>query len=150
MNAYRLPTMPVTQKGARRRPRVMPVASGQRQPRERDKKHLAFIACLPCVICGAMPVHAAHVRFGDPERGKPSTGMQEKPADKWAVPLCPADHLQGPDAQHRSSEREWWAARKGIDVIALCERLYQVSGDIARGADIVRRAPRLYPVREEA
>lgn len=149
MTSYHLPTMPVTQKGVRRRPRVMPEAPGQRQPRERDKKHLAFIACLPCVICGTMPVHAAHVRFGDPERDKPSTGMQEKPADKWAVPLCPPHHLDGPDAQHRSNEREWWA-RHGIDVIALCERLSEISGDIPLGSVTVRRATRLYPVREGA
>lgn len=94
-----------------------------KQQRERDRAHLAFIASLPCVICGKRPVEVAHVRMADIDRGKPHTGMQEKPSDKWTVPLCAMHHREGPDAQHKSNEAEWWE-RHEIDVIALCERLY--------------------------
>lgn len=137
--AFRLASTPVQQKGMRRKPRVISDAMGQRKPREHDKKHLAFIACLPCVICGVRPVEVAHVRFGDAERGKPSTGMQEKPSDKWTVPLCSGHHREGPDAQHKSNESEWWS-KQGIDVIALCERLYEISGELMDAAIAVMEA----------
>ena len=39
--------------------------------------------------------------------------MGEKPDDWRTLPLCALDHLDGPNAQHRSNERSWWAA-KGI------------------------------------
>jgi hypothetical protein len=38
--------------------------------------------------------------------------MQQKPDDKpRTLPLCAMCHTDGPDAQHRSNERAWWAAR---------------------------------------
>ena len=128
-------TTPIFAKGTRRK-RIVPTAEGQRRPRERDAKHMACIACLPCVICKARGVHVAHVRMADPERGKPFTGKAEKPSDKWTLPLCPSHHLLGPDAQHAMNERIWWLEH-GIDPIALCEQLYAVTGDLEKMEQII-------------
>lgn len=96
----------------------------QRQPRIEDPSFLAFLRKLPCCVCGAHPpVQAAHLRFGCPERGKPSAGLGTKPDDRWAVPLCPSCHLDGPAAQHRQGEARFWS-RAGIDPFAVAEALY--------------------------
>ena len=117
-----------------------PEGEGQRQPRERDNAHLAFIRRLPCVATfvrtGAQVFgcDAAHVRFGDPQRGKRHTGMAEKPDDKWTVPLTRTAH----DEQHGQNERAFWSGL-GIDPIDLCEALYAVSGNDRAALDVIRR-----------
>lgn len=109
----------------------------QKQPKEPDAKHLDFIRALPCIISGAQ-AEPAHVRFGDPKAGKRSTGMQER-LDEWTVPLSPHWHRTGPDAQHNMNEREFWKSHD-INVLAVCAALYECSGDIEAGEDIIRRA----------
>jgi len=103
-------------------------ARDKRQPREHDKPYLAFVRRQPCMICGTTrAVEAAHVRCGYPEAGWRSTGMQEKPNDRRTLPLCADHHREGPKAQHRAGERQWWAAH-GIyppDACAALERLYE-------------------------
>jgi len=69
----------------------------QREPRERDEKHLDYIRSLPCCICGGIDTEAAHIRTGTPELGKRPTGMAEKPSDKWALPLCNKHHREQHD-----------------------------------------------------
>ena len=77
----------------------------QRQPRERDEKHLDYIRSLPCCICGDdTTVEAAHIRTGSISHDKPHTGMAEKPSDKWAVPLCGKHHRE----QHSMNEMDFW------------------------------------------
>uniref|UniRef100_A0A2A4YRR0 Uncharacterized protein n=1 Tax=OCS116 cluster bacterium TaxID=2030921 RepID=A0A2A4YRR0_9PROT len=39
------------------------------------------------------------------------TGMQEKPHDKWTVPLCAWCHREGPNAQHKMNECKFWKER---------------------------------------
>lgn len=77
----------------------------QRQPRERDEKHLNYIRSLPCCICGGFDTEAAHIRTASLENGKSHTGMQEKPSDKWALPLCNRHHRE----QHATGdELKFW------------------------------------------
>ena len=95
-------------------------------PRIRDAAHLAFVATLPCVICGAEGVHVAHIRMGSLPHGKRPTGLGEKPSDRWTVPLCPAHHTDGPDAQHRQGERSWWQSH-GIDPLSVAALIYSHS-----------------------
>jgi len=80
----------------------------QREPRQHDKRHLDFVRSLPCCICGEdTTVEAAHIRTGSIPHGKRSTGLQEKPSDKWAVPLCGKHHRE----QHAAgNEIAWWAS----------------------------------------
>ncbi len=77
----------------------------QRDPRKHDKKHLRYIASLPCCICGGIDVDAAHIRatpiYID---GKRQTGGGEKPSDCWTVPLCRAHHTE----QHTMTELSFW------------------------------------------
>lgn len=127
--------------GFKRSRSFRPEGEGQRKPRIRDTGHLQFIRRLPCVATFARTgaqvfgCDAAHVRFGDPDRGKRHTGMAEKPDDKWCVSLTKAEHT----AQHGQSERAYWQAL-GIDVVALCEELYAASGDEAAALQIIRGA----------
>jgi hypothetical protein len=96
-----------------------------RKPREREPKYLSLVAKMPSVISGRSPVHVAHIRYGDPERGKRSTGMGEKPSDCWVLPLTPEEHMWGVRSQHANNEREWWQGY-GIDPIVVCQALYKV------------------------
>lgn len=69
------------------------------------REHMARVAQLPCVICGAWPVHVHHVihgRYGT-----------RKASDFDVVPLCPSHHLDGPEAIH--SGKLTWAAKHGPD-----------------------------------
>lgn len=51
------------------------------------------------------PSDAAHIRSGSIIYGKRSTGLGEKPHDRWAVPLNRSCHTR----QHAfGSEVEWW------------------------------------------
>ena len=96
----------------------------QRQPRETDAKFLAFIRTLPCCACGIRyEVQAAHIRMGSVKHGKRQTGMGERPDDKWTLPICAHDHLNGPQSIHRAGEEKFWQ-RIGIDPFALAIRLY--------------------------
>ena len=115
-----------------------PTELGQRRPRIRDEHHLAFIRTLGCCVCGKEPVIAAHVRMASPEHSKRETGKSEKPSDCWVVPLCPGCHTDGPDAQHRSGETEWWN-RQGIGVLELCDALHAATGDYDAAMDVIRR-----------
>ena len=98
----------------------------EREPGEKDDEHLKLIRQLPCLACGAEPAEAAHLRYGDPMRGKPHTGIGQKPDDKWTTPLCPICHRMGKDCQHSMNERVWWEQQR-IDPIPVCERLWEAS-----------------------
>lgn len=113
-----------------------PEGPGQRQPRERDNRHLAFIRRLPCAACGiAGPCDAAHLRAGDLNIGKRHTGKAEKPSDRWTTPLCRDCHTR----QHSGAELTFWSAL-GIDPFELCQALFAISGDTTAGKQIIRQA----------
>lgn len=102
--------------------------------RQKDNAHLCFIRSLPCAVCGdSTSTEAAHVRYADFRAGKRPTGMQEKPDDAFAVPLCNRCHRE----QHSENERAWWIGKE-IDPLMLSLALYYWSGDHAMGERIVR------------
>lgn len=108
--------------------------SGRRRPRVENKNHLSFIRSLPCVCCGVYRgVEAAHVRLGDPLYGKRDAGGQEKPDDKWTLPLCSKHH----DEQHSMNEAEFWKAL-AIDPLRLALALFDSTGDEERAVQIIR------------
>jgi hypothetical protein len=55
-------------------------------------------------------------------------GMGEKPHDMYTVPLCNWDHVSGPKAQHKMSERVFWFELHKIDPFAIALRLWHESG----------------------
>jgi hypothetical protein len=108
-----------------RRPKSLKADRG----RVRDLGFLAFLRRQPCTLAGypghvcSGRIEAAHIRFASAADGKPLTGMQTKPDDRYCVPLCSGAHTSGADAQHRSGERAWWAAH-GLDALATAAALY--------------------------
>lgn len=97
----------------------------QRDPRIKCPAFLAFVRRRPCCVCGAPPPsQAAHIRFGNPDLGKRSAGIGEKPSDRWCTPLCADCHLDAPDAQHRVGERNFWARVK-INPFRMALDLYE-------------------------
>lgn len=94
-----------------------------------DPAHLAMVRQLPCLYCGVEPCgEAAHVRLASAAFGK-SSGLQKRPEDRWALPLCRDDHLNARHAQHRRSEESFWEAL-GINPLIVCQRLYAQRGDL--------------------
>jgi len=71
----------------------------------KSSKYLAFIRTLPCVVTGTTPVEAAHVSYAAPEWGAMGRGKGQKVSDRFAVPLCPAEHRK----QHSMNEKAYWA-----------------------------------------
>ena len=96
----------------------------QRDPRQRNEKHLRFIRSLPCCIpgCGRVDTEAAHLRVGSINHGKRSTGMAEKPNDAWCLPLCNEHHAE----QHTMNELAFWK-QYGIDPFMLAITLKERS-----------------------
>src|SRR6185312_7145833 len=87
----------------------------QREPRQRNMKHLDFIRSLPCCICkDDISTEAAHIRTASLDLGKRETGRAEKPSDKWAIPLCNKHHRE----QHSMNEMMFWS-KYGIDPFML-------------------------------
>jgi hypothetical protein len=104
----------------------------QRQPREKNAAHLAFIRMLPCLVCGNdIQTEAAHVRLADYRMVKPN-GFAAKPDDMWTLPLCGNCHRQ----QHEGNEAEFWEIA-GINPLMVALRLYSVSGDYESGVRVV-------------
>lgn len=63
--------------------------------------------------------------------GKLPTGMQEKPDDKWCVPLCEYHHRNGIAAQHKMGEDDFWKM-VGLNPFEIAQRLWIESGGAAR------------------
>lgn len=124
---------------ARAREVLKTAEASARKPRERDNEHLQYVRrapCLPCQVLGEEqtgPTRAMHVRSAYPEPGWPHTGMAQKPDDRRVLPGCDRHHTDGPKAQHRMNEREFWSAL-GVYPPAACAAIEAARKD---GADPV-------------
>ena len=70
----------------------------------KGKAHMARVAQMPCVICGARPVEIHHVicgRYG-----------QRKASDLDTIPLC-FEHHRGPEGIH--ANKRAWTEKHGPD-----------------------------------
>lgn len=106
----------------------------QRDPRQKDARHLDFIRSQPCAICGGIDTEAAHIRTESLAHGKRETGGGERPSDKWAVPLCNRHHTE----QHSMNEMAFWK-KYGIDPFMLAIRLREVAPQRTASRPIERR-----------
>lgn len=70
----------------------------------RDRGHMARVAALPCVCCGAWPAEVHHVICG--------RYSQRRAPDTHTIPLCYLHH-RGADGIH--TRREWWVQTYGSD-----------------------------------
>lgn len=94
----------------------------------RDKKHLAWIRNLPCVITNKSPCDPAHIRISG------NGGMGVKPDDSRVVPLTHGLHNE----QHRVGEVTFWYEYGGHERAAvLARQLYEVSGDNIAGMRLI-------------
>ncbi len=110
----------------------------QRRERVKDRDHLKFVASLPCVVCGRHgDTQAAHIRFGWARAGKREVGLQEKPDDRWAVPLCTSCHIK----QHDTNEKVYWS-KKHMSPIFIALALWGVTGDEELGHIIINTVKR--------
>lgn len=95
-------------------------------PRVEVPSHLAAIRKCPCVACGEdLGCEAAHVRMASAAHGKRATGGQEKPDDKWTLPLCRDCHT----GQSNVGELTFWYAIE-LSPFLICERLFAASPNI--------------------
>lgn len=108
------------------------IVHSRRSDVERDEKHLKLIRQCFCLNCGIDPCgEAAHVRLSSAAHGKRKTGIGQKPADKWAVPLCPGCHTRDPDSQHQIGEMTFWH-RVGLNPIIVALKLWDATGDLQK------------------
>lgn len=104
----------------------------------RDVSYLTMVRQLPCLKCGMEPSEAAHVRMSSAAFGKTS-GLQKKPEDRFALPLCADCHRLARDAQHSRSELSFWGGL-GINPLITCARLYAQRGDPVAMENVIRVA----------
>lgn len=114
-----------------------------KEKRIRDKKHLAFVRTLPCIMCsmtGRIPFslrHADSIEFeSEPAhiRLQSNSGTALKPSDDRVAPLCWLHHR----AEHRGAKTFW--DDKLDNAISLAKALYEVSGDRAKAIELIKGA----------
>lgn len=89
------------------------------EPTAKQKAHMARVAQLPCLVCGARPVHVHHVTASSHVMGRLPKN------DELVAPLCPRHHKIefGPhDSVERLNHRGFYK-QHGIDLLAEAEFL---------------------------
>lgn len=118
----------------------------ERDPRQRDRAYLGWVAKLPCLACmvrGKVTwgVHVAHLRAGSLEHDKRPTGKGEKPSDRWTLPLCPPHHTGDVrvtrHSQHDMDELQFWAELGVDDPFQVCIDLRRAYEAKQRGVPII-------------
>jgi hypothetical protein len=74
-------------------------------------------AAQPCLLCGALPADAHHIRFAQPK------AFGRKVGDEFTVPLCRTHHRE---LHHTGNERAWWHDM-GIDPLPVAAKLWDES-----------------------
>lgn len=88
-------------------------------PLAAEKRHLAYIASLPCLICGA-PSEVHHVH---------SDGMKRiARSHKRTIALCPLHHRTGPQAVHALGHAGF-NLTFDIDQLAIADSLWETRND---------------------
>jgi hypothetical protein len=85
--------------------------------RIRSKRHLAFVASQPCLICKTNPCDAHHVKIAQPR------ALGRKVSDEYTVPLCRKHHQ---DLHRNGSEAAWWENMQ-IAPIPIAKELWELS-----------------------
>ena len=85
--------------------------------RVRDKAHLRHVAAQPCLLCGASPADAHHIRFAQPR------AFGAKVSDEFTVPLCRNHHRE---LHHNGNEITWWHDM-GLDPLPVAAKLWDES-----------------------
>lgn len=115
---------------------------GQRQPRIRDPKYLAWIRQLPCVVTltregrEVYGCDAAHVRTNYPVAGwGGNPGLGSKPSDWRTVPMSRTAHRE----QHDCGDEQAFWSDVGIYPPDLCRELHAAFKAGASGIEVIRK-----------
>lgn len=82
------------------------------------KRHMARVAALPCILCGAMPVEVHHIREGQ--------GAAQRAHDTLTVPLCPDCH-RGPNGIHGLGRKGFYTRYNRDELDLLAETLERLA-----------------------
>lgn len=91
----------------------------KRAPTAQEKRHMAYVATLPCLACGARStVH--HVTARSDRMGRLSR------SNTCVVPLCPQHHQiqHGPRYSVEALGHQGFYMTHGVDLFAEAERLW--------------------------
>lgn len=94
-------------------------------------KHLGLIRKLPCCVCSKMPAGEAHHLKATGLRG-----MGMRSPDRFAVPMCHEDHINGVERAGSKNELDWFAKR-GVAALDLAAALWNATGDLPKMTKIV-------------
>lgn len=96
------------------------VRKGRTAKTTAERLHHARVALMPCIACGNWPVEVHHVV---------SDGYSRITRNhKLVLPLCPADHREGPNAVHRIGTPAFNELH-GIDQLERAKRLWEEHRD---------------------
>lgn len=75
------------------------------------KRHMARVAQLPCILCGAQSVEVHHIREGQ--------GAAQRAQDTLTIPLCP-EHHRGANGLHGLGRKGFYTRYKldELDLLA--------------------------------
>ena len=96
----------------------------------RDRKHLAFVASLPCCVSGWIPVQVHHL-LRTPEKA-----MGRRSGDNHVIPL----HWEMHTRLHSSGNETRFLEIHGIDGPSLAKALYEASGDYEQSCKAIKEA----------
>lgn len=126
-------------------------------PKKRPAKradYLAWIHELPCCVTGRTGVQAAHLSYSAPWYGHYGRARGTKAPDRFALPLCPEEHIR----QHSMNEEAYWRG-VGIDPHLLALTLFGIFNDYDQFEATQRATARImsgltaagrYPTRDDA
>jgi hypothetical protein len=126
-------------------------------PKKRPAKrsnYLAWVHTLPCAVTGRNDVQAAHLSYASPWHGHYGRARGTKAPDRFALPLCEAEHAR----QHQMNERDFWDS-VGINPHELANTLFGLWSDYDEHEATRRATSRILsglaeagrlPTREEA
>ena len=106
--------MPAVPKGKKPR-RIKP-------KRLQDKAHLAFVAQLPCVVCGMLGVQLHHL-IGNYGKDGPVRGWGLRAGDNFVLPMCELHHRR----LHADGNEKHFLGEYGIDGLEAARKVWGFS-----------------------
>ena len=103
--------------------KTFPDQAPSKRPQKRSN-YLSWLHTLPCCVTGRNDVQAAHLSDASPWHGHYGRAKGTKAPDRFALPLCAAEHAH----QHGMNERTYWAS-VGINPHELALTLFGIFSD---------------------
>ncbi len=84
-----------------------------------ERQHLAYVASLPCLVCGKQPVTVHHVTAS-------AHGGRISRSHKRVVPICAEHHLiqHGPHDSVEALGHAGFYKRHGVDLLGVAIKLW--------------------------